>query len=125
VTATTAPSGRTVTLDARREALVFVLVAVSFPLVAALDPAPIADHLLGSGLARVMANAVYYTTHVPAIVAAFAWLAARHPGDHLRIRRPVRVRCVSERARGVRDHRRRGAVASRRRGLVGNDSRAG
>ena len=52
-----------------------------------LDPTPIVDQVLGSGPARAVANAIYYTAHVPAIIATFAWLAARHPGDYLRIRR--------------------------------------
>ena len=111
MTTTAALPGRSVTLDRRREALVFALVAVSFPVVAALDPgspevavqraeaiaqfqstvglevSTFADQLFGSGPGRVMANALYSAAHVPGIVAVYAWLAARRPGDYLQMRR--------------------------------------
>ncbi len=111
MTATALRAGTDPGPDIRRELVIFALVAVSFPMVAAmepgspaaaveraeaiarfqaqigLDPAPVVDRVIGSGLGRLVADTVYYTAHVPAIVAVFAWLGARHPGGYVRIRR--------------------------------------
>lgn len=94
-----------------REALLFAMVALSFPVVAALEPgsptvaieraeaiarlqtslgfdlAPQLASALSSGIGQRAVNVFYYGAHVPAIVATFAWLAARYRQDYLQIRR--------------------------------------
>jgi hypothetical protein len=95
-----------------REAVIWAMVAVSFPLVALLEPGDAAEAVaraerlaagerrLGlhagpdvlaaagnGGLLRTAAMVVYYGAHVPAVVALFVWLGVRRPGDYRTIRR--------------------------------------
>jgi hypothetical protein len=105
-------AARTTRIAWVREAWIWVVVTLSFPLVALLEPGDAAaavdraeriaaterdlGFLAGPDLTalvaradplRLAASVVYYGAHVPAVVALFVWLGVRRPDDYRNVRR--------------------------------------